>query len=190
MTKRHAVDRNRNTVTDRQLGFPHDADSFAVNESSAPARVVAIESGQVWLEPLQTGSCGGCASAAACGTKGIGTLANRLEARRFAIPGNFSLHIGDHVEVAFGNRNLVRAAAVAYVIPLFAALLCAGFAQSVAGHDGLTMLGALFGLLAGFAASRFLVRRMEAAGALQARIVRRHEQTTIHFLPPGAQCDA
>lgn len=184
-----SADRIISIVTENEHDFPPSAGASAVDESSAPARVVAIESGQVWLEPLQTGSCGGCASAASCGTKGIGTLANRLEARRFAIPGHFSLRVGDQVEVAFGHRNLVRAAAVAYVIPLFAALLCAGFVQSAAGRDGLTMLGALFGLLAGFAVSKFLARRLEAAGDLQARIVRRLEQS-IHFSPPGAQCDA
>lgn len=172
-------------MTDNSCASP----SIDAGESGALARVVAIEAGQVWLEPMQTGSCGGCASAAACGSKGIGTIANRLEARRFTIPGNFDLRVGDELEVAFGNRNLVRAAAVAYVLPLFSALLCAGLVQSLAGEDGLTMLGAIFGLLAGFAAMKIVARRLEAGGALQARIVRRHEQT-IHFSQPGAQCDA
>jgi sigma-E factor negative regulatory protein RseC len=162
---------------------------IAPDESGALARVIGIEAGRVWLEPMQTGSCGGCASAAACGTKGIGTIASSLEARRFAIPGNFTLRIGDEVEVAFGNRNLIKAAAVAYVMPLLSALLCAGLAQSIAGSDGLTMLGALFGLLAGFATMKFVAKRLEAGGALEARIVRRYEQQ-IHFSHPGARCDA
>jgi len=165
------------------------AGQLAADESPALARVVAVEPGQVWLEPMQTGSCGGCASAAACGSKGIGTIANRLEARRFAVPGHFALQVGDEVEVAFGNRNLVRAAAVAYVVPLLSALGCAGVAQSLAGQDGLTLLGTVFGLLAGFVAMKFVARRLEAGGALQARIVRRHLQP-IHFSYPGAQCDA
>ena len=51
------------------------------------ARVVHVEDGIAWLEPEQTTSCGSCASAAACGAgaTGIGTVARRLEQRRFAL---------------------------------------------------------------------------------------------------------
>ncbi|RIX42579.1 MAG: Fis family transcriptional regulator [Rhodocyclales bacterium GT-UBC] len=176
-------------MIDQDLTRYDAAGQLAADESAALARVVAVEPGLVWLEPMQTGSCGGCASAAACGSKGIGTIANRLEARRFAVPGHFALRVGDSVEVAFGNRNLVRAATVAYVVPLLSAFGCAGVAQSLAGQDGLTLLGAVFGLLAGFVAMKFVARRLEAGGALQARIVRRH-LPTIDFSYPGAQCDA
>lgn len=174
----------------RDNSLPIDAaGAVTADEAGALARVVAIDAGQVWLEPMQTGSCGGCASAAACGTKGIGTLASRLEARRFAIAGSFSLRVGDAVEVAFGNRNLIRAAAVAYVLPLGSALLAAGLAQARFGSDGWTMLAALGGLFGGFFAMRPVASRLEAGGALRARIVRRH-QTTMHFSHPGAHCDA
>ena len=45
------------------------------------AQVVEVEGNMVWLVPESGSSCGGCASASACGSKGIGTVANRLEAR-------------------------------------------------------------------------------------------------------------
>lgn len=162
---------------------------IGADEAGALARVVAIDADRTWFEPMQGGSCGGCAAAGACGAKGIGTVANRLEARRFAVPGNFGLRVGDTVEVAFGNRNLVRAAAIAYVVPLFSALLCAALVQSAAGRDGLTMLGAVFGMLVGFIAMKIIASRLEAGGGLQARIVRRQEQP-LHFFRSGAETDA
>ncbi len=173
-------------VTDKQDASPFQPEQPGSNDSCAPARVVAIETGRIWLEPLQTGSCGGCAAAASCATKGIGSLANRLEARRFAIAGNFPLAIGDQVEVAFGNRHLIGAAAVAYVIPLFVALLGAAMAQALDGRDASSLLGALLGLLVGFAVSKLLAKRLETTGALQARIVRQHRHI-IHFPSSGAQ---
>jgi sigma-E factor negative regulatory protein RseC len=176
-------------MTDKEYAMSPGTGYVAPDETGALARVVAIDVDQVWLEPLQTGSCGGCASAALCGTKGIGTLANRLEARRFAVRGKFALSVGDSVEVAFGNRNLVKAAAVAYAIPLLSALVCAGLIQYQAGQDGLTVLGALLGMLCGFIAMKFVASRLEADGTLQARIVRPHQQQ-IHFSPSGTQCDA
>lgn len=153
------------------------------------ARVVAVEAGRVWLEPMQTGSCGSCASAALCGSKGIGSLANRLEARRFAIRDTSGLALGEIVEVAFGGQNLVKAASVAYALPLLSALIGAAIMQAQVGRDGVTMLGALVGMGLGFALTKFLARRMENSGALSARIIRRHRHP-IHFSHPGAHCDA
>jgi sigma-E factor negative regulatory protein RseC len=65
------------------------------------AHVVAVEGDRVWLEPEpeQTSSCGGCGSASLCGAKGIGTLASRLEKRRFQISNREGLAVGDRVVV-------------------------------------------------------------------------------------------
>ena len=54
------------------------------------ARVIRLDDGSAWLEPEQTSSCGSCAGAAACGASGpgepgIGTVASRIEARRFRL---------------------------------------------------------------------------------------------------------
>ena len=158
-------------------------------EANALAQVVALDASQAWLEPMQTGSCGGCASAALCGSKGIGSLTNRLEARRFAVKDIAGLRVGETVEVAFGGRNLIKAAAIAYAIPLLSALVLAALVQARLGSDGWTMLGALGGMAGGFALMKVMARRLEARGALSARIVRRH-QHPVHFSHPGAPCDA
>lgn len=137
-----------------------------------------------WLEPEQTGSCGGCASAAACGAKGIGTLANRLEARRFALRNAAGLRVGERVVVAFGQQALVGAAALAYVLPLVAALLAAVVTQELAGKDSLTLLATVGGLVVGFGLMKLIAARLTVRGALTPRIVRRLGVISIH--PTGA----
>lgn len=114
------------------------------------ARVVAIEGRYARFEPEQSGGCGACASAAVCNEKGIGTLANRLETRRFEMPNELALRVGDRVVLGLPAQSLLTASAAAYLIPLACSLSCAALAQWRFGGDGASLLGALGGLLAGF----------------------------------------
>lgn len=136
------------------------------------ARVVAVEADHVWLEPVQSGGCGACSAAQACGSKGIGTLANRLEDRRFFVQAR-GLVVGEHVAITFGEQGLVGAATLAYAIPLLTSLSLAIAAESYAGRDALTMLGAIIGLVFGFGIMKFGASRLLARGRLQPRILRR-----------------
>lgn len=114
------------------------------------ARVVAIDGDRVCLEPEQTGGCSGCAASAACDAKGIGTLASRLEARRFSLPNDLALTVGDRVVLGVRPQSLLRASAIAYLIPLFASLGAAALAQWRTGSDAICMLAAMSGLAIGF----------------------------------------
>lgn len=176
---------NKNHISAQQNNPHQIAGDTSFDGAEGLARVVAVEDHQVWLEPMQASSCGGCASAAACGSKGIGTLANRLAARRFPVSSRLRLQVGEQVVVAFDASSLVKAAAVAYVIPLLFALAAAIGAQAQAGRDGLTLLAALAGLAAGFVVMKLFATRLEARGSFQARIVRRHGRA-IHIFPSGA----
>ncbi|MDE2117784.1 MAG: SoxR reducing system RseC family protein, partial [Betaproteobacteria bacterium] len=73
------------------------------------AQVVAVEGNMVWLVPESGSSCGGCASASACGSKGIGTTASRLEARRFQLVNDAGLRVGERVVVGIRENALLRA---------------------------------------------------------------------------------
>jgi sigma-E factor negative regulatory protein RseC len=174
-----------NNVSASKNHFYQIAEDSSFDDTEGLARVVAVDDRQIWLEPMQAGSCGGCASAAACGSKGIGTIANRLAARRFPVRSQLRLQFGEQVVVAFDDKNLVKAAAVAYVIPLLFALAAAIVVQAQAGRDGLTLLAAVAGLAAGLTVMKLVATRLEARGNFQARIVRRHGQA-IHIFPSGA----
>lgn len=137
------------------------------------AHVVAVDGDTVWLEPEQTTSCGSCASSGACGAKGIGTTASRLEARRFSIDNGPGLVVGERVVVGIPETALVKASLTAYAIPLATMLVAGGLAQWAAGSDGLTMAAMVAGLLLGLAAARFGAGRLSARGDIVPKFVRR-----------------
>jgi sigma-E factor negative regulatory protein RseC len=147
------------------------------------AHVVAVESEIVWLEPEQTTSCGHCASSSACGGKGgIGTLADRLEARRFALPNRDGLRIGERVVIGVSEKALVKASLTAYAIPLASALFCGAMAQWAAGSDLVTMVAMVGGLALGLVGARLNAGRLNARGELTPRYLRRADVAiTCHF---------
>lgn len=146
------------------------------------AYVVAVEGETAWLEPEQTTSCGGCASASACGAKGIGTLADRLEARRFSLPNRDNLRVGERVIVGVSEKALVKASLTAYAIPLATLLFCGAMAQWMAGSDLITMAAMVGGLGLGMVGARFNAMRLNARGELSPHYLRRADAViTCHF---------
>lgn len=143
------------------------------------ARVVGIEGDVAWLEPEQTTSCGSCASAAACGSvanhgaTGIGTVASRIEARRFAIDNPADLRVGERVVVGVEDRALIKATLIAYGLPLLTAFTAAGFAESTWGSDLATMASMVAGLFAGLLLARIGARHLGARGELAPHFLRR-----------------
>lgn len=146
------------------------------------AQVVAVEGNMIWLVPESGSSCGGCASASACGAKGIGTTASRLEARRFQLVNDANLAVGERVVVGVRENALLRASITAYVIPLATLLIAGGLAQWAAGSDIVTM-GAMFaGLMAGLGLARLSAGRLLVRGELAPRFIRRAS--------PGETCNS
>ena len=140
------------------------------------ARVVRIDGDTAWFEPEQTTSCGHCASASSCGagTSGIGTVANRITARRFALDNNANgLAVGERVVVGVAERALIRAALTAYGLPMLTALTAGGIAESAFGSDLATMAAMAGGLLVGLLLARLVARRLSARGELAPHFLRR-----------------
>ena len=137
------------------------------------AHVVAVDGDMAWLEPEQNSSCGGCASASACGSKGIGTKAARLEARRFQLVNDAGLRVGERVVVGIRENALLRASLVAYVIPLSTLLTAGALAQWAAGSDIITMFAMFAGLALGFWLMRIGAGRLLVRGDLAPHFLRR-----------------
>lgn len=142
------------------------------------ARVVAIEGNLAWLEPEQSSSCGGCASSSACGAKGLGTVANRLAARRFPIADHPGLAVGERVVVGVRGDALLKAAGTAYAIPLVTLLAAGGVAQWAAGSDGITFAASVAGLGLGMGIAYLGAGRLFARGAIAPRFLRRTAATS------------
>lgn len=137
------------------------------------AQVVEVEGNMAWLVPESGSSCGGCSSAAACGSKGIGTVSSRLEARRFQLVNDFGLRIGERVVVGVRENALLRASITAYVIPLATLLISGALAQWVADNDFVTMAAMLAGLVFGLWLARVRAGQLMAKGELSPRFIRR-----------------
>jgi sigma-E factor negative regulatory protein RseC len=137
------------------------------------AQVVAVEGNLAWLVPESGSSCGGCSSAAACGSKGIGTVASRLEQRRFQMVNEMGLQVGERVVVGVSENAVLRASITAYAIPLAALLISGGVAQWMAGHDFITMGAMLAGLIFGLWLSRVRAGKLMERGELAPRFIRR-----------------
>lgn len=152
-------------------GNPGESDRSALVEGVA--RVVAVTGSLVWLEPEQSTSCGGCTAAGLCGAKGIGTLANRLELRRFPLANTAELAVGERVVVGVSEGALLKASATAYALPLVAMLGAGGVAQWLAGSDGITMLTMVAALAIGLVAAHWGARVLGARGQLAPRFLRR-----------------
>lgn len=150
-----------------------DIDFSAPATVEGYAHVVAVEGRMAWLVPEQTSSCSGCASAAACGSKGIGTMANRLEARRFQLVNDAGLRVGDRVVVGIRENALLKASITAYAIPLTTLLAAGALAQWAAGNDVITMVAMLSGLALGLWLARLGAGRLLVRGELAPRFLRR-----------------
>ena len=138
------------------------------------AHVVAVEGTIIWLEPEQTTSCGSCASSSACGAKGgIGTTANRLEARRFSLENHPGLVVGERVVVGIRENALLKASLTAYAIPLGTMLGAGVMAQWAAGSDGITMVAMIAGLAIGLGIARLSAGHLSSRGDLSPRFIRR-----------------
>ena len=137
------------------------------------AHVVAVEDGVAWLEPEQTSSCGACAASSACGAKGMGTTASRLEARRFKLDNHAGLVVGERVVVGIRENALVKASLTAYAVPLATMLVAGAMAQWAAGSDGITMAAMVAGLALGLGIARLSAGYLSSRGDLAPRFIRR-----------------
>jgi sigma-E factor negative regulatory protein RseC len=137
------------------------------------ARVVRVEGAVAWLEPEQTTSCQGCASASSCGTPGIGTVASRMEVRRFALDNPGNLAVGERVVVGVADRALIKGALIAYALPLATALAAGGIAESEFGSDLVSMAAMAAGLGLGLLAAHLGARRLARQGELAPHFLRR-----------------
>jgi len=137
------------------------------------ARVVQAKDGVLWLEPEQTTSCGTCAAAGQCGSKGIGSLANRIEARRFVLHGRQDFGVGERIVIGVGAQTLLKGALIAYGLPLAGSLIAGGAVQALGGGDVESMAAAAVGLAVGLLLAVFGARRLSARGELAPRFLRR-----------------
>lgn len=149
------------------------------NQSTQPdlieglAKVVKVLGPTAWLEPEQTASCGSCSASSACGAKGMGTLASRIESRAFTLDNEVGLLVGERVVVGVREGSLVKGALIAYGLPLTTMWIVAATVQALYDHDGITMVAMFASLAIGLGFARLMAARLFAQGRTRLHFLRR-----------------
>jgi sigma-E factor negative regulatory protein RseC len=126
------------------------------------ARVVAVEPDACWVEAIATPGCSACASGQGCGGGVIGKLlGERRHHLRVALPARLRPAVDDEVEIGVREQGLLRASALAYLLPLAGIVAGAVSGARLApqgGSDAWSMAAAAAGFLFAVAAARALSR--------------------------------
>lgn len=125
------------------MGTPHvDPDDLALES----ARVVAVESGGVWLETGGQRGCANCREGRGCGVSVFQRLF-RLPRHRVFLPTDEPLSVGDHVVIGMAQRALLVASLWLYLAPLAGLLVSALVLDLAFSSEWLTVSGGVAGLV-------------------------------------------
>jgi len=116
-------------------------------------------------------TCARCAAGRGCGAALLqGT--DRVTTIEIDVPPGCSAAVGDRVQLTVASGELLRGAMLGYGIPLAGMLAVPGLLAGLtsAPGDAATVLAAAGGLLAGWLASRYLLRRGNPCRRLVATI--------------------
>ncbi|HEY5994744.1 MAG TPA: SoxR reducing system RseC family protein [Gallionellaceae bacterium] len=140
----------------------------------ARAIVIRLEGEEAVVEAIHGGGCGACAGGQGCSS---GSMSKMLcvKPRQFRVRNDIGARVGEEVEVSVAEGVLLRSALTLYALPmvlLFAgALLGSGWAGA-SSHDAGAAVGAVAGLLAGFALARTIIKRQHGRAAASPVITR------------------
>ncbi len=119
-------------------------------------RVVSAEQDTVWIETERKTTCSSCNVRHGCGQH----LADKYKpSSAFAYiraSSEWSLSEGDRVLVGIPESSLLKASAVAYLLPLLLIMMALWIAQMAQLSDGVALLFAGCALIAGFIPARKL----------------------------------
>ena len=118
------------------------------------AIIIRQEGKEALVESMQGSGCGNCDSQGGCGSSKLPQLFCS-EPRRFWVRNETNAQVGTMVQIAVAEGLLLRSALLIYMLPLL--LLLGGafsgtqLANDEASRDVYAALGAMTGLIAGFA---------------------------------------
>ena len=135
-------------------------------------RVVALQGGEVWVEAERESTCSKCSLQSGCGERliggalGIGRHRLVLDA---GVDTNWSLD--DHVEIGIPEVDLLKSAALAYLLPLLF-LICGMLVLYRHYGEVGAIVGAIIGMLTGLVFVRALIA-FAIVGLEKPRLLRR-----------------
>ncbi|WP_339487630.1 SoxR reducing system RseC family protein [Pseudomonas sp. EL_65y_Pfl2_R95] len=135
-------------------------------------RVVAVESGAVWVETLRKSTCSTCSANAGCGQGLLDKLG--VDSRRGYVRAlsNLQLSVGDHVVIGVREDLLVRGSLLVYLMPLIGLFAAAVLADQLSLSEPLVILSGFAGLAASWLGVRWRSSRVAEDPQLQPVVMR------------------
>ncbi len=111
--------------------------------------IIAIEPDCLWVESVQTTSCGNCAVNSGCGTGIMTKLSGKSHRVRVLQNPSFiqTYHIGQQIKYGIEENIIVKSAFLLYIVPLLLMLIMAGVASSFFESDFNVLIGLILGLV-------------------------------------------
>lgn len=137
-----------------------------------PGRVVAVESGAVWVETQRKSTCSGCSARNGCGQGLMDKLGVRERRGLIRALSDQHLQLGDSVVIGIREDVLLRGAVLVYLFPLIVLLASSLLASLLSASEPFVILAGLGGFLISWLVVRARSRRAAGDCALQPVVVR------------------
>jgi sigma-E factor negative regulatory protein RseC len=133
------------------------------------AIVVRLEGDEAVVEAVHGGGCGAC-TGGSCSSSSM-TKMLCVKPRQFRVRNQIGARVGEEVEISVAEGALLRSALTLYALPLVLLFTFAATGSSQAGDAG-AALGAVAGLVIGFALAGIITRRQRALASAAPVITR------------------
>lgn len=141
---------------------------------SPVATIISINNGLATVSVERTVACARCAAGKGCGA---GLLGGQRTPARLELPApeNMRLAVGDRVNLELLPANLLEASLLVYGLPLAGVVVALSAGWMIAGtlSDAYAIVLAIAGLLAGWAAARYRIKRNRCLQRLVPKIAMR-----------------
>ena len=135
-------------------------------------RVVAIESGAVWVETLRESTCSSCSVKAGCGQGLLDQLGASNRRGYVRALSDLQLNVGDAVIIGVREDLLVRGSLLVYLLPLLGLFAAALVAEQAGLSEPWVICSSLLGFLLACCAVRWRSRVTSGDPALQPVVLR------------------
>lgn len=127
---------------------------------SPVGRIVSVAPGRATVSVEVSSACARCAAGKGCGAGLLGS-GQRTRLLEVNLPPEWDLKVGDRVNLSLAPSHLLRAAGLAYGVPLGCVVVALGIGWAVAGRmsDALAVLLAAGALITGTLLGRHYLNR-------------------------------
>lgn len=146
-------------------------------------KVVAVETGGVWVETIQQSACNACAAEKGCGQRLLAKATGKTTAIKVLL-GDYGLKdvgVDDQVVIGIPEKVIVNGTLLTYFLPLLLMVFGVIFVSKLSGSDVVVALGALAGLIAGGLIVRLHSYLNRANHAVQPILLESVTSTPLHL---------